>query len=241
MGNFCPDAAPPLKSSVRVVELPDALPAKSKRRSPAAGTTAPWWIGSDVELVPPPANEPVFADLVHDAPRAAQPGRRWLIDVPLVLGSGLVALLAVGTLVFAAWHQRQPAAVASPPVAVAEALPFVEVPATVAAPVVETAPAAPEPPARIDPVLEQQLAEMERLKEVVAQFERRTQELEKEVVARTQQTALAQAKAVEPKGCYGTSVNFADGPAEAAETALKDKKLLMILTISGNFEEAKFT
>ena len=43
------------------------------------------------------------------------------------------------------------------------------------------------------------------------------------------------------KGSYGTAVDFVNNPIEAAEMALSAKKLLMVLTISGNFEESKFT
>ena len=241
MGELFPDtAAPPTR--VRVVKLPDTIPVKAKRPPKEARTVSPWWASADVELVPAPAEEPAFAELVLDEPRFTPPARRWAIDVPLVTGSIATALLVVGTMVFAAWHltQRAPAAAAPQAVAAAPAPKFIEVPAPVVEPApVEAAPVEEAP--KLDPQIEARLAEMERLKEVVAKFERRTQELEKEAVARTQQAALAQAKAAEPKGCYGTSVNFAVGPTEAAEEALKDKKLLMILTISGNFEEAKFT
>ena len=44
-----------------------------------------------------------------------------------------------------------------------------------------------------------------------------------------------------PKGTYGTSVSFKPDPVEAAQQALKDKKLFFVITISGNFEESKFT
>jgi len=241
MGKSFPEA-PPSSTCVRIAKLPDVIPVKAKHPPKEARTEGPWWASADVELGPAPIEEPVFAELVHDEPRFTPPARRWAIDIPLVAGSIATALLVVGTMVFAAWHltQRAPAAVAPQAVAAAPVPKFIEVPA----PVVQPAPveAAPEEVApKLDPQIEARLAEMERLKEVVAKFERRSQELEKEAVARSQQAALAQAKAAEPKGCYGTSVNFADGPTEAAEEALKDKKLLMILTISGNFEEAKFT
>jgi hypothetical protein len=53
---------------------------------------------------------------------------------------------------------------------------------------------------------------------------------------------------VKPKaaGCevdhrYGTSVDFVDDPTDAAEQAQKDKKLLFVLHIAGNFEKDTFT
>jgi hypothetical protein len=40
---------------------------------------------------------------------------------------------------------------------------------------------------------------------------------------------------------YGTRVDFADDPEAAAKLALKEKKLLFVLHLSGNFEDDKFT
>jgi hypothetical protein len=40
---------------------------------------------------------------------------------------------------------------------------------------------------------------------------------------------------------YGTQVDFLDGPAEAAQVAVRERKLCFVLHLSGNFEDAKFT
>jgi hypothetical protein len=40
---------------------------------------------------------------------------------------------------------------------------------------------------------------------------------------------------------YGTSVHFLSNPAEAAALARREKKLLFVLHVSGNFEESCFT
>jgi hypothetical protein len=40
---------------------------------------------------------------------------------------------------------------------------------------------------------------------------------------------------------YGTSVHFLNSQAAAARQARADKKLLFLLHVSGNFEEARFT
>jgi hypothetical protein len=47
----------------------------------------------------------------------------------------------------------------------------------------------------------------------------------------------------EPASCqnYGTQVAFVSNPAEAAQRALKEHKLLFLLHLSGNFEDAAFT
>lgn len=42
-------------------------------------------------------------------------------------------------------------------------------------------------------------------------------------------------------GEYGTSVIFAESPAEAAKQALKEEKLVFVLHVSGHFEESDYT
>jgi hypothetical protein len=44
-----------------------------------------------------------------------------------------------------------------------------------------------------------------------------------------------------PAGDYGTALHFARDPTEAARLAKEDNKLMVIFTISGNFEDSKFT
>jgi type IV secretory pathway VirB10-like protein len=44
-----------------------------------------------------------------------------------------------------------------------------------------------------------------------------------------------------PAGDYGTAVHFARDPAEAARLAKAADKLMVVFTISGNFEDSKFT
>jgi hypothetical protein len=40
---------------------------------------------------------------------------------------------------------------------------------------------------------------------------------------------------------YGTAIEFLSRPTEAARQALHEDKLLFVLHVSGNFEDAKFT
>jgi hypothetical protein len=40
---------------------------------------------------------------------------------------------------------------------------------------------------------------------------------------------------------YGTTIQFLSQPAEAAQRARQESKLLFLLHVSGNFEDAKFT
>jgi len=49
------------------------------------------------------------------------------------------------------------------------------------------------------------------------------------------------AKEGETCGDYGTTVHFFKSPSDAATQAKKDKKLVMVLHVSGNFENPDFT
>jgi hypothetical protein len=42
-------------------------------------------------------------------------------------------------------------------------------------------------------------------------------------------------------GSFGTSVEFVDTPSEAAKVAKKQEKLVLVLHVSGNFEDPRFT
>lgn len=54
-------------------------------------------------------------------------------------------------------------------------------------------------------------------------------------------TSPQAAVAADSCGEFGTSVIFAESPAEAAKEAVKEEKLLFILHVSGLFEESEFT
>jgi hypothetical protein len=47
--------------------------------------------------------------------------------------------------------------------------------------------------------------------------------------------------ATELSGSCGTSIDFFDSPKEAAKQALKDQKLVLVLHVSGAFEDPRFT
>ena len=42
-------------------------------------------------------------------------------------------------------------------------------------------------------------------------------------------------------GEYGTSIHFEDSPSEAAKMAKKDGKLVLVLHVSGHFEDPSMT
>jgi hypothetical protein len=41
--------------------------------------------------------------------------------------------------------------------------------------------------------------------------------------------------------CHGTAVEFVDTPVTAAKLAVKEKKLVLVLHVSGHFEDPDFT
>jgi hypothetical protein len=52
---------------------------------------------------------------------------------------------------------------------------------------------------------------------------------------------VAPAKSGETCGDYGTSVHFVKNPSEAARLARKEEKLVLVLHVSGLFENPDFT
>ena len=51
-------------------------------------------------------------------------------------------------------------------------------------------------------------------------------------------------KPAKPETCggdFGTSVHFEKSPSKAAQKALAEEKLVVVLHVSGNFEESEFT
>ena len=53
--------------------------------------------------------------------------------------------------------------------------------------------------------------------------------------------ALAKEKDADCSGDFGTSVRFEDTPADAARLAKPEGKLVLVLHVSGHFEEPRFT
>jgi uncharacterized protein YdeI (BOF family) len=45
----------------------------------------------------------------------------------------------------------------------------------------------------------------------------------------------------EQTACHGTAVEFVDTPVKAAKLAAEQKKLVMVLHVSGYFEDPEFT
>lgn len=53
--------------------------------------------------------------------------------------------------------------------------------------------------------------------------------------------AWADAPKEECTGEYGTSLRFEKSPSDAARKAIKEEKLVIVIHVSGNFEDPAFT
>ena len=53
--------------------------------------------------------------------------------------------------------------------------------------------------------------------------------------------AAAGLAADKKEGCFGTTIDFVDSPRDAAAQAKKEEKLVLVLHISGHFEDASLT
>ena len=63
---------------------------------------------------------------------------------------------------------------------------------------------------------------------------------------KTDLTTSSQVKPITPAaegtcGKFGTSVDFVNTPSEAAKKAKKEEKLVLVLHVSGHFEDPRFT
>ncbi|HMF14499.1 MAG TPA: hypothetical protein VKE94_19420, partial [Gemmataceae bacterium] len=52
---------------------------------------------------------------------------------------------------------------------------------------------------------------------------------------------LAGASSARASGCHGTKIDFLDTPKEAATQAKKEQKLVLVLHVSGHFEDPRLT
>jgi hypothetical protein len=226
-----------------VSQLSRALDKAAARQAPAAKAAhlpdvpdnkanAPWWLDVDVELVPqqsPPAQS------AGNVPVASPARLHWLINWRLVGSAAVAAGVVMLVMVYAAW-----AATTAAPEEVATTPEPVTAPAAPAPPVVQAAAQA----TPSGPSAEDRLAEIEKqYKDVISRFEATVLVAEKANEQRLLVRPEPAAPAPEPqsKGCFGTAIQFVASPTQAAEEAMKHKKLMLVLTISGNFEESQFT
>jgi hypothetical protein len=162
-----------------------------------------------------------------------QPGWRSAIHWRLVGGTAACAIAFIGIMVYSAWAATHEDRVAAQQPVSRPADPLL---------VVSPAPPRPAPapePKTPDPIVELEKQHQETLAQVAARLE----------AAEKERDQLLAVKAVPPpppapeknQGCFGTAVAFVSTPAEASQQALREQKLTMVLTISGNFEDSKFT
>ena len=229
------DQAAPLAApapAVRVVQLPDVLPARRARAKAERQRETP----AEAVVIDDP--------LVLQAPPRRR--RRAAVDWKLVFGVSTAASVLLGVTLFAAWVTTPRA---PKPLGAAQ-------PAPVASLTMDPLAAA---PAVQEPTVEERVAALEkRHQDEMARLQARLEQAEKpapreEPVAapveeprpapKMEPVAAAAPAADEKPGKinYGTAVDFVNTPAEANDQAVKQKKLVLILTISGNFEESCFT
>lgn len=208
-----------------------------------------WWLA--VDEIEPKAGPFDFQDsprpkrrarAAEDRPSRWAVGMVWGLFGSLMMGGLLIGGWLVGQLATAPPSPRQKA-----PAAQIESIEQPVARGAAAAPIVQL-------PAATPAALPEQIEAAASLEQAAAVS--RPSEPEpapSQVVERPAEQPLAAgpqppAARVEPagqcalgEGRYGTSVDFAADPAEAARRALRDKKLLFLLNISGNFEDDNFT
>ena len=235
------EAGVPAAPAVKVVDLPDR-PAPRRRKTQtstpaqAAPAGTPWWVNAspDVVLVEPPksAEPPIVVP-------TSRPARLSFINWKLVGTTGSIASACLMLMVLSAWAARSGSEVAA-------AQPMVIKHAAV--PVQAMAMLAPAPKVVDDIVPKQFLAEARVAEQMEKEYAQKAAKLDA-ALALLEKKNEPPVKAAEKcaecekanKGSYGTAIEFVSNPIEAAEQALANKKLLLVLTISGNFEDSKFT
>jgi hypothetical protein len=234
------DVGVPVAPAVKVVDLPDRpTPRRKTQTMPIAkaapANAAPWWLnaGPDVVLVEPPksAEPPIVVP-------TSRPALASFINWKLVGTAGGLASICLMLMVLSAL-----AAQGGSEVAAAQPILIKQTPTPVAQfpappqpmPIVDLA--APKqflPEARIVEQLDKEYAvKAARLDAALALLEKKN-----EPPAKAEKCAECEKP---NKGSYGTAIEFISNPIEAAEQALANKKLMLVLTISGNFEDSKFT
>jgi len=169
---------------------------------------------------PPPARQRYqftsWAKRWRDGPPQLPAGRRTPLERwPLVMGLGGLLWLAMTGVMVAGWKMSQP--------------PGYEESALLPPPGVEEVQGAVG--AALDPN-EELAATVEDLQAGTAQ---------KSPGSRAPRILTPLAVSQRPTDCLGTTVKFVDGAAEAALQAKSNRKLMMLLNVSGDFDDTRFT
>jgi hypothetical protein len=228
----------PAAPAVKVVDLPDRPAPRRKTQTAPPAKAAPagnsaWWLnaGPDVVLVEPPksAEPPIVVSVLR-------PARLSFINWKLVGTAGSVASLCLMLMVLSALAARSDSEVAA-------AQPMMKHTPIV----VEQPPAPPKPEPIVDLAAPKQfLPEARVIEQLDKEYAVKAAKLDAALALlekKNEPPAKAEkcAECEKAKGSYGTAIEFVSNPIEAAEQALAQKKLMLVLTISGNFEDSKFT
>jgi len=246
-----PDAPPVGPKTVTVNILPDALPGKPKRRrSPTVVMSKPfqeppYWLPVDEPARSPiepsqPLEEATFRFTAPAAPRKRRPLRSAIrVVVPSFISVSCAGLIVALTLQAMnppkPQPESQPVSVAAKPQAAEPTVALAKPPA--AEPAEPAAALAAEPPTE----------------EMVDAA--KPQAVEPAVLAKPQAVGDAKPAAAVVADCavckepgsgpkqdtYGTSIHFVENTKIAGEEAKERKKLMLVLNISGNFEDSGFT
>jgi len=166
-----------------------------------------------------PATVPARPGLVHPVPVNCQSGQR-LVHWPVVLGVGAFVWFWFVGAILVGWLASSPAgseANASPVAVVAPE------PTKAPAPVVQVS----KEPELYGPPVPAQPAE------AVAIVQAKPEPAPAPVAEKPAPPPPAK----EEVGKYGTTIDFVDDPIEAADKALKNRKILFVLHVSGDFED----
>jgi hypothetical protein len=179
-----------------------------------------------VVVVPPPL--PRRARAVPPPLPAPEP-RRLPLNWKAVGVAGMVGMLLVsGALAWAATHPSRGKGTVSLPTPDA----------------VVVADTTPDEPAPVRPKIEEPVIEEEPLRDVPVTPAPKPVAVAEVALPRAEPVVAATALAdggTPTCDTFGTSVDFDPNPARAAQQAAKTQKLLMVLHVSGNFEDAAFT
>jgi hypothetical protein len=238
--------APPAVPTVRVAKLPDRPQSWWGNQPATTAANSKWWLNADGEKPSVSKPEPKAYDVELCPPPVAPPARSGIIDWRLVTKAAVAATVVMSVMVFAAWAATGNVA---QPVAERQAVePAVQ--ASTAFPVLGDAnDALGSASIEVAQVLDKQptpedirLLEMDRqFTDMVSRLEAKIQNLEQQKRVPVVMEPACKDGVCKTKGSYGTAAMFVSNPAEAAEKAFVAKKMMLVLTISGNFEDSKFT
>ncbi|MBL8792867.1 MAG: hypothetical protein JNM56_03085 [Planctomycetia bacterium] len=246
-------AAAPGRATVTVNTLPDALPRRRKRRRRQDTILIgkpfqepPFWLGADEPVVASPARptveEPPFRFTVPAVPRRRHRPLRMALRlvVPTFISvscAGLIVALALQAL--QPVQPKELVQARAPVVEVETAKPPAAKPAAEVVVPAELAVVLAKPQAAEPPAAEVVVAAQPPTVEPVAPAKPPARVDAKPIAADC--AVCKEPGAGDKAGDYGTSIRFVENSQTASEAAREQQKLMLVLNISGNFEDSGFT